>query len=67
MASLQNYWAINMHDNHYGAVTRIASSFDDHYVLTGGADGNVFVYTANLPTAMQTEAAEVKVHQNSSK
>ena len=53
-----------MHDNHYGAVTHLVTSFDDRYVLSGGADGNVFVYEAELPTASERAEApeDMKVH-----
>ena len=53
LSSLQAYWALSMHDNHYGAVTQLATTYDDQYVLSGGADGNIFVYTASLPTAIE--------------
>lgn len=62
LTDLSSYWALNMHDNHYGAVTCLATSFDDQFVLSGGEDGNLFVYKANLPTAAQRkEAAIIKV------
>ena len=60
LASLQDYWAINMHDNLYGAVTHIAVTSDDQYVLSAGADGNVFVYKAALPTAKQRQPPTVE-------
>lgn len=50
LSSLDSYWALNMHDNHYGRVTALACSHDDSYLVTAGADGNIFVYTANLQT-----------------
>lgn len=49
--SLGSYWALSMHDPHTGPVSYLASTYDDHYVVSAGADGNVFVYSANLPTA----------------
>ena len=49
VTSLHSYWVLAMHDNHYGAVTHLATTFDDSYVVSAGADGNVFVYSANLP------------------
>lgn len=59
---LSGYWALNMHDNHYGAVTCLTATFDDQYVLSGGEDGNVFIYKADLPTAAQkAKAAVLKV------
>ena len=53
-----------MHDNHYGAVTHLVTSFDDKYVVSGGADGNMFVFEGNFPTAAQRAeaAAEAKVN-----
>ena len=63
LTSLHSYWALSMHDNHYGAVTHLATTFDDRYVVSAGADGNVFVYSAHLPMAtkpgLSTEAAKV--------
>ena len=55
LSALDSYWALSMHDNHYGAVSHLATSFDDQYVISGGDDGNVFVYQANLPTIAQRE------------
>ena len=57
LRDLSSYWSVNMHDNHYGAVTCLCSSFDDQYVISGGNDGNLFVYKANLPTAAQRAKA----------
>ena len=63
LTSLHSYWALSMHDNHYGAVTQLATTFDGRYVVSAGADGNVFVYSANLPMAtnrvLSTEVAKV--------
>ena len=42
--SLTTYWAVHIHDSHYGAITALSTSFDDKYVFTVGADGNFFVY-----------------------
>lgn len=59
---LSSYWSLNMHDNHYGAVTCLSTTFDDQFVLSGGEDGNLFIYKANLPTATQrAEAVVLKV------
>ena len=64
LCALDSYWALSIHDNHYGAVSHLATSFDDQYVISGGDDGNVFVYQTNLPTIAQREkekAQKVKV------
>lgn len=44
LASLVDYWHFNMHDNNYGCIKSIASSFDDRFLVTVGADGNIFVF-----------------------
>ncbi|KAL1788714.1 cilia-and flagella-associated protein 44 isoform X1 [Sigmodon hispidus] len=44
LTSLQDYWHFNVHDNNYGCVKSIFASFDDQYLLTAGADGNIFVF-----------------------
>ena len=63
LTTLTSHWSLNMHDNHSGAVTHLVTSFDDRYVLSGGADGNLFVFEGNFPTSAQrAEAAmEAKV------
>ena len=42
--SLDNYWTSGSHDNEYGAITHLITSFDDRFILSGGADGNLFGY-----------------------
>lgn len=49
-----------MHDNHYGAVTHLVTSFDDKYVLSGGADGNLFVFEGNFPSAEERAQAALE-------
>ncbi|XP_074260450.1 cilia- and flagella-associated protein 44 isoform X3 [Saimiri boliviensis] len=44
LTSLVNYWHFNMHDNNYGCIKSIASSFDDRFLVTTGGDGNIFVF-----------------------
>ena len=56
MANLSSHWTLAMHDNHYGAVTHLVTSFDDKYVLSGGADGNLFVFLGNFPSAVEERA-----------
>lgn len=41
---LSNFWSFNIHDNHHGSITNIATSFDDKFVFTVGTDGNFFTY-----------------------
>ena len=62
ITDLSSYWHLNIHDSTSGAVTCLVSTFDDKYVVSGGADGNIFVYQANLPTAEERmKAAEILV------
>ena len=42
--SLDDYWTKGSHDNEYGAITHVITSFDDRFALSGGADGNLFGY-----------------------
>lgn len=42
--SLDEYWTRGCHDSEYGVVTHLATSFDDRFALSGGADGNIFGY-----------------------
>ncbi|XP_022090775.1 cilia- and flagella-associated protein 44-like isoform X2 [Acanthaster planci] len=38
------YWSLTVHDNSYGRVTGIRTSFDGRFVFTCGADGNLFAF-----------------------
>lgn len=60
LANLSSHWSLAMHDNHYGAVTHLVTSFDDKYVLSGGADGNLFVFEGNFPTAEERAQAALE-------
>ena len=60
LSTLDSYWALSMHDNHYGAVSHLATTFDDQYLVSGGEDGNVFVYRTNLPSVQEQEGEGAK-------
>ena len=60
LSTLTSHWSLNMHDNHSGAVTHLVTSFDDKYVLSGGADGNLFVFEGTFPTAAQRAQAAIE-------
>ena len=49
ISSLESYWCLSMHDNVCGRITALTCTYDDKYLITAGADGNLFVYTTNLP------------------
>ncbi|KAM3935997.1 cilia- and flagella-associated protein 44 [Leptodactylus fuscus] len=43
--SMGNYWSLGVHDSQYGAIQAISSSFDNQYLVTSGADGNIFTFS----------------------
>ena len=55
LAALDHHWSLSIHDNQYGHVTALATSFDDSYLITAGADGNVFVFSTNLPSSLPVD------------
>ncbi|XP_039534946.1 cilia- and flagella-associated protein 44 isoform X2 [Pimephales promelas] len=63
LSSMQAYWALSVHDNHYGPVSHLRFSFDDMFVLTAGEDGNIFSFSClpeeELQKAMQLKHAKV--------
>ncbi|XP_055965110.1 cilia- and flagella-associated protein 44 [Sorex fumeus] len=42
--TLTEYWHLGMHDNDYGCIKALATSFDDRFLVTVGADSNIFVF-----------------------
>lgn len=42
--NIAGYWSFSMHDNDYGYIQGIYPSFDDRFLITCGADGNIFTY-----------------------
>ncbi|XP_060626745.2 cilia- and flagella-associated protein 44 [Anolis sagrei] len=42
--NIAGYWLFSLHDNEYGKIQGICSSFDDRFLVTCGADGNIFTY-----------------------
>ncbi|XP_027630268.1 cilia- and flagella-associated protein 44, partial [Tupaia chinensis] len=45
LTSLEDYWHFSVHDNNYGCVRNISTSFDDRFLVTTGADSNIFVFS----------------------
>ncbi|XP_005674985.2 PREDICTED: cilia- and flagella-associated protein 44 [Capra hircus] len=44
LTSMEDYWHYNVHDNNHGRVNAISTSFDDRFLVTAGADSNIFVF-----------------------
>ncbi|NXX75817.1 CFA44 protein, partial [Urocolius indicus] len=47
--TLKEYWSFNVHDNDYGQIKGICSSFDDRFLITCGGDGNIFTFDILSP------------------
>uniref|UniRef100_A0A671DQ09 Cilia- and flagella-associated protein 44 n=1 Tax=Rhinolophus ferrumequinum TaxID=59479 RepID=A0A671DQ09_RHIFE len=45
LTNMENYWHFNIHDNNYGCIKGISTSFDDRFLVTTGADSNIFVFS----------------------
>ncbi|KAM9089296.1 cilia- and flagella-associated protein 44 isoform 4-T7 [Megaptera novaeangliae] len=44
LTTMEDYWHFSMHDNNYGCIKAISTSFDDRFLVTTGADSNIFVF-----------------------
>ncbi|XP_007453209.1 PREDICTED: WD repeat-containing protein 52, partial [Lipotes vexillifer] len=44
LTHMEDYWHCSMHDNNYGCIKAISTSFDDRFLVTAGADSNIFVF-----------------------
>lgn len=60
LTSLEKHWTLSYHDNHYGQVKTMSLSYDGKYLVSGGADGNMFVYKTDLPTVSKYSRSDVK-------
>ena len=56
-----------MHDNDYGAVAQLASSFDDKFIFSVGRDGNFFAFAIIDEKRIEQEAAQSKLRVPSAK
>ncbi|NWR85983.1 CFA44 protein, partial [Furnarius figulus] len=53
--TLKEYWCLNVHDNDYGQIQGICSSFDDTFLITCGGDGNIFTFDIWSPEDIPEE------------
>nr|XP_020862787.1 cilia- and flagella-associated protein 44 isoform X2 [Phascolarctos cinereus] len=44
LTDMQSYWSYSIHDNDYGQIQALCPSYDDRFVVTCGADSNIFVF-----------------------
>ncbi|XP_078415672.1 cilia- and flagella-associated protein 44 [Cetorhinus maximus] len=45
LKSMQIFWSLSIHDNDYGHIKRICISYDSQFLVTCGADGNIFAFS----------------------
>ncbi|NXK95673.1 CFA44 protein, partial [Formicarius rufipectus] len=53
--TLKEYWCLNVHDNDYGQIQGLCSSFDDTVLITCGGDGNIFTFEILSPEDIPKE------------
>ena len=61
------YWSLPMHDNDHGAVTQLASSYDDKFIFSVGCDGNFFAFTVIDEKRAEQETAQSRLRVPSAK
>ncbi|XP_006903052.1 PREDICTED: WD repeat-containing protein 52 [Elephantulus edwardii] len=55
LAKMEEYWHFNMHDNNYGRIKSISTSFDDRFLVTAGTDSNIFVFKIYSELALEKD------------
>ncbi|KAF1668204.1 Cilia- and flagella-associated protein 44, partial [Aptenodytes patagonicus] len=55
MNTLKEYWSFSVHDNDYGQIQGICSSYDDRFLITCGGDGNIFTFNILSPEDVHKE------------
>ncbi|XP_009865400.1 PREDICTED: WD repeat-containing protein 52, partial [Apaloderma vittatum] len=53
--TLKEYWSFNVHDNDYGQIRGICSSYDDRFLISCGGDGNIFAFNILSPVDVHKE------------
>ncbi|CAH1262544.1 CFAP44 [Branchiostoma lanceolatum] len=66
-AEFGSYWQYSVHDSQAGSVTQITTSFDDQFLFTAGADGNVFAFKILSQAEIDRSRAEERAKVPSAK
>ncbi|NXF02354.1 CFA44 protein, partial [Smithornis capensis] len=53
--TMKEYWCFTVHDNDYGQIQGICSSYDDRFLITCGGDGNIFTFNILSPEDVPVE------------
>lgn len=61
------YWSLNVHDNQYGKITKLCSSFDHKFLFSVGMDGNFFSFEIMDEKKVDQEIADAKAKIPSAK
>ena len=63
MGALGPCWQMNLHDNNYGSITKLAIGFDEKHIFSTGRDGNFFSFDVvdQQKVEAQMKAAKVSI------
>ncbi|XP_022324096.2 cilia- and flagella-associated protein 44-like isoform X1 [Crassostrea virginica] len=64
---LSSHWQLNLHDNNYGRIVKLAVSPDERMLLSAGSDGNLFLYDIMEQEKVDQKVAEAKAKLPSAK
>lgn len=64
---LGSHWQLNLHDNNYGSIVKVAASPDEKMLLSAGYDGNFFLYDIMDQEKVDQKVAEAKAKIPSAK
>ena len=67
LAEIDQHWSLTVHDNDYGSITHIATSYDGNFLFTVGADGNFFSFCIMEAEKMEEKMAEARAKIPSAK
>ncbi len=67
LGEMVNYWNMSIHDNTYGSISHIATSFDDKFLFTVGKDGNFFTMEIMDDETLKKEITDNKAKIPSAK
>ncbi|XP_006864267.1 PREDICTED: WD repeat-containing protein 52-like [Chrysochloris asiatica] len=55
LTNMEAYWHSSMHDSNHGRVKGLSTSFDDRFLVTVGADSNIFVFKIYSELALEKD------------
>jgi len=61
------YWSLPIHDNDFGSITQLASSFDNKFIFSVGRDGNFFAFSVIDDKRIEQDTAQSEIRVISAK